>query len=157
MLTKQDYSFQPWSPEVPTWLKHTRSPTATTRNSEGPRKQHYPHTASQNNEIPFRRHLIQPTEMPDLWTELPFLMHRNHPSICDVHFLKVSPLTTSFHKQNAAAESILYSFFKKDAEKQALARYQKVMVTWLHVAVLKRRTSRRSSILITSWRICISW
>lgn len=72
-------------------------------------------------------------------------------------FFQVFVLTTQA-KGYYRVNFIINVIFKKGhrgGRWQSIKEHQKVMITWLHIAVLKRRTSWRSSILITSWRI--SW
>lgn len=142
-------SFQWWSPE----LKHASGSNSHPRKWWRSQKQHHPHTASQNNETPFRSYLLQPAETPNLCTELPFLTQRKHPCISDgcICFDNLPQA-----KCHCRINSVLI-MLKKVIEKWTLVRCKKVLVTWLHVAVLQRRTPRRSSILITPWRICTSW
>lgn len=129
-----------------------------------PRK-HHPHVARQNNELPLRNYLHQPSKQKrNLTHRISLSNPKKLPQILWCAFSQIICFDNLVPMSKRLLQSEFYVpfFFKKRYRKvgtgsQLKEKYQELTVTWLHIAVLKRGTSRRSSILITSWRICISW
>lgn len=141
------------SPEALMWLKHTSTPTLkeetkateTALPTHSFPKQKLPASATQAKWNSACKVSISYPKKPAQYLWCTFLQV----------LVELGCQTKGYYRVNIIINIILLKGHRRGHWQSVKERYQKVMITWLHIAVLKWRTSWRSSILITSWRI--SW
>lgn len=145
------------SPEALMWLKHTSTPTLkeetkateTALPTHSFPKQKLPASATQAKWNPACK--VSISYGMKKWKEASQYLWCTFLQVFD----NPVPQAKGYYRVNIIINIILLKGHRRGHWQSVKERYQKVMITWLHIAVLKWRTSWRSSILITSWRI--SW